>query len=254
MRRSNVFVCLLSVCLFPATALALKPFALVEDGYSERVGQFELENTFTLSYHTHDEHNFQNYSMEHELEYGMAENFTLRVKGSYFYEKSEDTDGLHFDAGGVEGQLYFTNSNIDPVGISVIAAFEFGENSLINEDFVVVQKDFQNWIVAYNFGLTTEVDGVFHSHDQGTQTTGSIINAGGIDYVFSNSIRAGAEISAESSYDNWSDYTGTVIYAGPAINWTPVDQLWITVGFDWQLSNHHDEPDYLLTIIVGYYF
>jgi hypothetical protein len=45
-----------------------------------------------------------------------------------------------------------------------------------------------------------------------------------------------------------------VIYGGPSVNWTPIDQLWITVGFDFQLSNHPDEPDYLLTIIVGYYF
>src|SRR5262249_46937787 len=94
-------VCLI-LCAAPA-AHAIEPVTLVADGYPERVGQLELENTFVAALHTPDDHRFQNYSMENELEYGIVENFTLRGKIAYFYEDSRELDGFHFDAAGIEG-------------------------------------------------------------------------------------------------------------------------------------------------------
>jgi hypothetical protein len=66
--------------------------------------------------------------------------------------------------------------------------------------------------------------------------------------------RIGAEISADSTYDEWRRYGGTTVYAGPVINWVPVPSLWITAGFDFLLTNQNDEPQYRAAIIVGYYF
>jgi len=105
---------LLAVVAPPASAI--KPFTLVEDGYPEAKGQLELENTFELTFHPREEHSFKELVGEHELEYGLAQDFTLRVKGSYVYTDSHDFTGLHFDAAGVEGQYYFTNPNTDPIG------------------------------------------------------------------------------------------------------------------------------------------
>jgi hypothetical protein len=237
------------------SARAIKPFSLLESGYPERFGQLELENSFSAAYRTREDHNFQNYSLENELEYGIADNFTLRGKVSYFYEDTTEHTGMRFDAAGVEGQIFFTNPNIDWVGISWISAFEIGESTLTNENFLVVQKDTDRWILAYNLGINTEVEGVFHDDTAGATTvSGSIVNAAGVMYSFTPTFRAGVEASAESAFDNWSHYAGTTVFAGPVINWIPNNKLWVTVGFDVQLTDTADEPKYLLNVVVGYYF
>jgi hypothetical protein len=32
-------------------------------------------------------------------------------------------------------------------------------------------------------------------------------------------------------------YEGSTVYAGPVINWIPTRDLWITAGFEWQLTD-----------------
>jgi len=83
-------------------ALAIKPYTLVEDGYTDPLHSLELENTFGFDFHTREDSGFKQFSAEHELEYMMTENFQLRLKGSYFYEDSKENTGLHFDSAGIE--------------------------------------------------------------------------------------------------------------------------------------------------------
>lgn len=250
----SLFIPLL--CLMLTTpAWAIRPYTLVEDGYTDPVGQPELENTFEFDFHTREDSSFKQISAEHELELQMTENFALRVKGSYFYEDSHDGSGVHFDAAGVEGQYFFTNSNIDPLGVSVIVAAEAGEQTLNFESFLVLQKDWDKWTVTYNLGLATEIEGVFTDHNGGgTTTTGTLTNALGAIYNLGPTVRVGGEIAAESTYANWSHYDGTTVFAGPVINWVPNRNWWFTAGFDFQLTDTADEPDYKFTVIVGYFF
>ena len=250
-------------CFLPALALglvlsstaawAIKPYTLVEDGYPDPVAQPELENTFELDFHTGDDSGFKSISAEHELEYQFTENFELRLKGAYFYEDSRENSGLHFDAAGVEGQYYFTNSNIDALGVSLIAAAEAGEQNLAFKTVLVLQKDWAKWTATYNLGLETEIEGVFSSHG-GSTTTGTLSNALGVTYSLSHTVRAGGEALLESSYDNWSSYSGSSLWAGPVINWVPNSKIWVTAGFDFQLTDSADQPDYRFTVIVGYFF
>ena len=191
--------------------------------------------------------------MEHEVEYGFSEQLTLRVKGSYVYTDSHDFKGLHFDAGGVEGQYFFTNPNTDPLGISVIGSALITEREgFASEDFLVLQKDFDKFIVGYNLGFVTEVDNAFGGGSK--ETTGTLVNALGAEYSLTPRVRVGAEVSAESAYAEWRKYEGTTVYAGPVINFTPTDNVWVTMGLDVQLTNHRDEPQYRFALIVGYYF
>src|SRR5206468_5334485 len=97
--------------------------------------------------------------LENELEYGLTEKFTARVKDSYFYQDSKEFTGMHFDAAGVEGQYFFTNPNIDPIGLSLIASVEAGERTLDFETVFVAQKDIANWIATSNLRVLCAVDG-----------------------------------------------------------------------------------------------
>ena len=237
-------------------AFAIKPMAQVEDGYPEP-GLVESENTFTLDHKTHPDHGFSQYSMENELEWGVNENFTLRVKGAYFYVDSKDETGLKFDQAGIEAQYYFSNPNTDSIGISVIGSVLSGDNSLATEDFLVIQKDFQKWIVAYNLGVAVNVDNVYKHHSApgaGRETEVSLINQAGVLYCFTPTFRLGADISVESIWQEARIYDHTSAYVGPTLNWIISDKLWITVGAEREIVNSADEPEYRLTVILGYFF
>jgi len=250
--RCPIIAGLLVLILASAPAWAIKPYTLVEDGYPDPVGQLELESTFESDFHTHDDSGFKQFSMENELEYQLTEQLALRVKAAYFYEDSAENTGMHFDAAGVEAQYFFTNSNTDPLGISVIVAAEAGEQTLNFEGFLVLQRDWSRFTATYNLGLATEIEGVFT--DQGsTDTTGTLTNAFGAVYNLTPTLRTGGEIDVESNYHNWSSYDGTSVWAGPVVNWVPNSKWWLTAGFDFQLTDTHDEPDYRFTVILGYF-
>src|SRR5947207_7195935 len=114
----RLLICAALGSLIPSVALAVKPFPQVEDGYPEPPGQIELDQTFTLDHPTAEDHGFTQFSAEHELEFGVSENF---------YIDSKDEQGTHFDAAGVEAQYYFTNPHTDPIGISIIGAASGGD-------------------------------------------------------------------------------------------------------------------------------
>jgi hypothetical protein len=234
--------------------LAIRPFTLVEDGYSEAVGQLELENTVEADFSPRSDSRAKSFGVEHELEYGLLENFTLRLKGSYVYEDSSQREGLRFDSFGVEGQLFFSNPNLDPVGLSVIAAVEAGEGSLTLNTIFVAQKDFDKWVVAYNFGLETSIDNVFRGAGQATATSGTLTNAFALAYVPQPGLKVGGELSLDLGYDNWSKHTDTALYAGPVINWIPNPDWWFTAGVDFLVNNTPDAPRWRAIIVIGYYF
>src|SRR5262249_37258235 len=151
-------------------------------------GTVELENTLTLDYRQPGDHNFKQAAMENELEWQPLEKLALRLKGAYFYEDSAEHTGLRFDEAGFETQYYFTNPNTDLVGISVIGSILSGDNSIDSENFLVIQKDFEKWIVAYNFGVTIEVDNSYGHHTGGRDTTVALVNQAGIEYQFTRTI------------------------------------------------------------------
>ena len=253
-RRPGAAALSLLIILLASKAHAIRPFTLVEDGYPEAVGQLELENTFTGEFNPRSDSGAKVFSVEHEFELGLAENFTLRLKGSYFYQDTADNSGLHFDAVGIEGQVFFTNPNTDDVGLSLITAVEGGEGSLTFVNIFVVQKDFDQWVLAYNLGFETSLDNVFRGRGGASTVSGTLTNALAAAYVLRPGLKIGAEASVDLDYDNWSRHTGTAVYAGPVIHWVPDRNWWITAGVNVLLNNTPDEPRWRATLIIGYYF
>ncbi|QOV89514.1 hypothetical protein [Humisphaera borealis] len=244
----------LALGLFSAApAMAIKPFTLVEDGYPEVKGTVELENTFEALWHSLDDPHQKEFGMEHELEFQLTEKFSLRVKGAYVYQDSSEGSSFHFDSGAIEGQYYFTNPIVDPIGISVIGVASVGERGAGGfEAFLVLQKDWDKLTVAYNLGFGTDIDNLYSGGSR--ETAGTLINSLGGIYSVAKNLRVGAEISAESSYAEWRHYGETLIWAGPVMSWTPSANLWVTAGVDYQISGERSEAQYRASVIVGYYF
>ena len=163
---------------------------MVEDTYPEGKGAFELENTFSYGHRTRSDHGFNGLEVEHEFEVGLANNFDLKVPVAYHYTDSREENGVHFDSAAIQADFYLTNSNIDPVGIALFAEAGVGEHSLSFSQTLVLQKDFDRWVVAYNLGAETEVSGVFRRGGS-NEVTGTLVNALGVAYSLTPTLRLG---------------------------------------------------------------
>lgn len=253
MNRKLLVAAGITAAMCVSNAWAIKPWTLVEDGYPERVHAIELEQTFSAGWQVKGDPGATSFGHELELETGLKEDFTLRVAGAYAYDHSADGDSTHFDGGKLEGQYYFTNPVIDPVGYSVIGAVTIGENSMEAEGIFVVQADLDKWTLGFNLGAATAVTGVFDSNKD-NETEGTISASFGAIYDLTPTLRAGGEISAEAIFPDWSNCEKVNVYAGPCVSWVPTDSLWITAGVSYNVSGHDDEPRVIGSIIVGYYF
>ena len=259
-RRSSLFFIAIASAFLGLNAdraMAIKPLIQVEDGYPEGKGQFESENTLGYSMHTREDHSFRGYSLELEVEYGLADDFTIRAKGTTVHEDTNGGSSTHFDGGGIEAQYFFSNPNVDPIGLSVISLVEVGENTFNNENYFVVQKDFDKWTIGYNFGIAVGIDNLWDhrngSDSSGRDTNVAIINNFGACYELFQNVKVGADFSIESDYLEGRVYTGSTAYIGPDIFWVPNDKWWFTAGVEYQVTDTVDAPRWTASLIIGYY-
>jgi hypothetical protein len=230
-----------------------RPFTMVEDTYPEGKGAFEIENTVEYGHRTHRDHGLNTFDFEHELEFGLADNFDLKIPIAYHYEDTANGSGFGFDDIGIQGDVYLTNSFTDPVGVALMGEVNVGEDVLGLELTLVLQKDFGNWVVAYNLGAETEISGVFNS-DVENETEGVLVNSLGAAYSVGQNMRIGGQVLAESTYADWNDYEGTVVYAGPTFSYFGGRKWWLTVGPNFLLTNQQEEAEFRLDLIFGITF
>jgi len=253
-QRKLVIAAALAACaLVGRSSYAVEPFTLVHDAYPEPVGQWELEFTQDAFWHPKEDHNAREYGTEFELERGITEKLALSVFGEISYQDNAEKEGLGFEQAGIGGQYIFASPATEPLGIGLIAEIGFGERgNMSGQAFLVLQKDTDKWIFAYNIGLETEIESAIGGGDR--ETTGTLINAAGAEYAITPQFYAGVETAVEIGYAEFRVYEDTVWYAGPVIYWTPSNNFWLSAGLDYQLSDVDSEAQYRGALKVGYYF
>src|SRR5438045_8122585 len=119
MNRAGLSALLLVVFTTFAQA-SERPFTYSYDTYALGKGNFEYEQWMTWKTHKPEEHGFDSFEFRHELEMGLADNFTLFLYlPNWSYEDSAAKKGTHFDSVGVEAILYLANPVNDPIGIGL---------------------------------------------------------------------------------------------------------------------------------------
>jgi hypothetical protein len=231
-----------------------RPFTFVTDTYAEGKGNWEYEQWITYDAEKDSDPGFDRFRLRHEFEFGLADNFDLAV---YFlewsYTDSAEFNGTRWDGFAVEGIVYLSNPVTDIVGSGLYAEVGVGEDSLEFEFKGLLHKDWGNWTAAYNLILETEIEGVFDS-DAENEVEGVIEHALGVSYKLSSGWQVGGEVVVESVYGDWSDYEGTVVYAGPNVSYQTGKNLWFALTPQIQLTSEEDEPDYRVRAIIGWEF
>ena len=245
----------LSLASYSVAIAGPRPFVLTEDAYPDGQGALWYEQTTTFNFRTKEQHDTKEVDVEHEFEYGLTDEIDIKLAPSWHWSDTPGERGFEYDGIKLEGFYYCLNPNIEPLGVGLFANVNFGQRGLETEQGVVLQKDFDKWVLAYNLIFTTTADNLYDNDSQnpGT-TTGAISNNFGAAYSVSNHLRAGAEVSVESSFREWSHYDTTTVYAGPVVNYN-FGNLWITFGPDFLLTRGvKDAPQYQFNLIFGFAF
>jgi hypothetical protein len=245
---------ILSVVLSAAMVRAdPRPFTFNNDTYPMGKGDWEYEQWVTYRTSKEDESDYQRFDFRHEFEFGLADNFDLAVYlPTWRYEDSEEVSGTRFGSVDVEGIVYLSNPVTDFVGIGLYNEVKVGEDALGFETKLLLQKDVGDWVFIYNLVLETELDGVFGEDEN--EVEGELKHTAGASYAIAPGLFLGAEGVVESAYEDWSEYGGTTVYAGPAFSYQKNERFWFTVTPMYQLTDNEDEADLNVRLIAAIQF
>jgi hypothetical protein len=240
-----------------ATSLATadpRPFTFTYDAYPIGKNSVEYEQLVTFNADKASEHDFRQFEIEHELEYGISDNLDV---GFYFlrwkYNDSREESGTQYDGGALEFIYTILNPAKDKWGLALYGEIAVAENELEFEQKVIVQKDIGKWILAYNLILETEIAGVFAGEKE-NEVEGVIGHAFGITSAVARTWFVGGELLVESTFPDWSHYERTTAYLGPTISYQGGNHWWVTVTPAYQITGEEEEPDWKVRVIGGWEF
>jgi hypothetical protein len=232
-----------------------RPFTFTTDAYPIGKGDWEFEQWITYRHHKDEDAGYNRVDFREEFEFGVADNVDLAFYlPNWTYEDSKDQDNLRFDSVGAELVVYFTNPVEDPIGLGLYNEINVGEDEIEFETKLIVQKDIGNWIFAYNLVAETALEGTFDD-DEENEVEGELKNTFGVAYALDKGIFVGGEAIIENSFEDWSEYGDTHVYAGPVVSFQNLGNFWVTVTPTFLLTQgDDDEADVQLRVIAGYQF
>jgi hypothetical protein len=231
-----------------------RPFTFVTDTYSVGQGHAEYEQFVTWEHRKETDKGYDRFRFRHELEYGVTDNFDIAV---YFinwnYEDSDARSGTRYESSAVEGIFYISNPVTDFMGSGLYMEVGVGEEGkLFFEPKLLLQKNIDQWVFAYNLVAETEIEGL--GEDRDTEVTGELKHAFGVSYALGRQWRLGGELKVESEYEDWSEHEETTVYAGPNVHYSSGGPWWLTVTPLVQLSDEDGAPEFETRMIFGWEF
>ena len=138
-----------------------RPFTFVYDASVQPEGHGEYEQWVTWASHKDSDHAFTRFDFAHEFETGLTDTlqFGIYAAGWSFEDSNERSHQTTFDFAAAELIWQLSNPHTEDFGLALLAEFKGGPEVLELENRVILQKDIDKWVLAYNATLEFEWEG-----------------------------------------------------------------------------------------------
>lgn len=238
------------VATTPAQA-AERLFTYVYDVTTQPVGTREFEQYVTWKTDKDTDPGYDKIEFKTELEFGVTENLELGVylaEWSYEDGGSVSDDGVEFDTVALRAIYNLTNPTTDTIGSALYGELVFGGEKIAIEGGILLQKNVDRWVFAYNAIMEAEWESAHYNEDKGV-----FEQSAGVSYQFSPAFSAGAEILHEVDFDDWDTTGPNAVYLGPNAAYRS-GKWWATVTPMFQVTDVAGEPNFQVRMIFGFDF
>ncbi len=212
-------------------------------------GLWEYEQWMTWkNYGSKDRFDFR-----HEFEYGITDDLTIDIYvADWRYESHEDGgDATDYRRSGVALRQQLTNPNEAFLGTGLYGEVLVGDEMVVLEGKVLLQKNFGPLIAVYNAVIEAEWEG--SSLGNLDEKVGVWENIFGLSYQVTPSFFVGMEGLHEVEFADWSEAGDHVFSVGPNLSFRKGD-FFITAAALFQVTDAEGEPDSQLRMVAGFTF
>jgi hypothetical protein len=212
-------------------------------------GVWEYEQWFTWKNYS----NKDRFDFRHELEYGITDTLTIDIYlADWRYESFDDGgDEADYRRSGFALRQQLTDPNKSFLGSALYGEILVGDEQIVLEGKILLQKNFGPLIAVYNGVIEAEWEG--SSLGDLDERVGVWENIVGLSYQVTPSFFVGFEALHEVEFPDWSSAGDHVVYVGPNISYRK-NSFFITAAGLFQATDVEGEPESQLRVIAGFTF
>jgi len=245
-----ILACLAALTPLAPTAQAnARKFTYSYQATTLKAGQVEYEQWVTIKRDKKIDRDYTRIDIRHEIEWGITDNLQAAIYYDWRYEDSKKKND-YTNMRDVSIELIYNTSSptTDLLGSAIYAEIALGEDKFKIETKLLLQKNINQWVFAWNGIAEAEWEG-----DDYSDTKGVFAQTLGASYQISHALSVGAELLHQAEYKDWSTWSDTSVYLGPNLSYSK-NQWWVTVTPMYQLTDNPGQADYQIRVLFGYQF
>ncbi len=238
---------LLVPMISPAAKADERPFTFVYDASVQPEGHGEYEQWITWQSHKDSDHSFSRFEFKHEFEFGITDTLQLGIyAAAWSFEDSNERDHhTRFDYAAAEVIYQVFNPHTEDFGLALYGEFKGGPELFELENKVILQKNIDNLVLAYNVTAEFEWEG-----DGYSEHNLKLEQSAGVSYQVLPEFLIGAELVHEVEYEGYSHFSPHTVYVGPNVSYR-AKGWWATATQLFQVTDTHEEANFQTRLLVG---
>lgn len=226
-------------------------FTYVYEATTSAPGSFEFETWATWKTSPREQRRFNSVDFRHEIEFGITDRLQAAVYvADWGYREDPDANehGFSYEDSAIELIYNLSNPTTDLLGSAIYGEFRGGPDELELESKIILQKNIERFVFAYNATLEAKWEG-----DRFEERGGEFAQSLGVSYEISPTLLLGAELLHEIDLPDWSEAEDSIVYGGPNISYRH-GNWWATLTPLIQLTDVAGEVDVQTRLIFGFSF
>lgn len=226
-------------------------FTYVYEATTAAPGGVESENWVTWKTSPGEDRRFNSVDFRNEIEFGVTEHLQLGIyfaDWGYREDPAAHEHGFSYQSSAVELIYNLSNPTTDLLGVALYGEVRGGPDQLELEAKVILQKNIDRFVIAYNGTLEAVWEG---NHLR--ERAGEFAQSFGVSYELTPAWLIGAELLHEIDLPDWREAEKSVVYGGPNLSYRR-GSWWATVTPLVQLTDRRSEVVVQTRLIFGFSF